>query len=141
VRRGINGSVKMPTIFDILHEEHEQVSKLLKQIGSEKDTGKRETLIKEVHQDLSLHMRFEEDEVYPAIQKATGDEASIKDAAQEHHQAMHLLKTLAKSVDMGDSDWKEQLKNLETAIKHHVSDEENKLFPKAREKVSKTQTE
>ena len=30
---------------------------------------------------------------------------------------------------------------LEAAIKHHVSDEENKLFPKAREKVSKTETE
>jgi hemerythrin-like domain-containing protein len=98
-------------------------------------------LIKEVHQDLRLHSKFEEDEVYPAIQKAIGEEGSIKDAVKEHDEAMQLLKGLAKSVDMGDGDWKNQLKNLEAAIKHHVSDEENKLFPKAREKVSKTQTE
>ena len=41
----------MATIFDILHEDHEQVSQLLKKIGSEKDNEKRKKLIDEVHQD------------------------------------------------------------------------------------------
>ena len=131
----------MSTIFDILHEDHEQVSQLLKKIGSEKDNEKRKKLIDEVHQDLDVHMKFEEAEVYPAIQKALGEEGQVKDAVKEHRQARQLLSALTKSVDAGDSDWKSQFKELEAAIKHHVSDEENKLFPKAREKVSKTETE
>ena len=88
-----------------------------------------------------MHMKFEEREVYPAIQKALGEEGPVKDAFQEHREARQLLSALTKSVDAGDGDWKTQLKELEAAIKHHVSDEENKLFPKAREKISKTETE
>ncbi len=131
----------MPTIFDILHEEHEKVAKLLKEIGAEKDNDNRKALIKEVHHDLMLHTKFEEDEVYPAIQKAIGEKGGVKDAVEEHQEAMQLLKALAKSVDAGETGWKAELKELEAAIKHHVSDEENKLFPKAREKMAKTKAE
>lgn len=131
------------TIFDVLHEDHERVALLLKQIGSSsgKDNEKKKELLEEVHRDLEIHTQFEEAEVYPTIQKALGEEGELKHAVKEHREAMQLLKALTKAIDKGDSGWKTQLKELETAIKHHVSEEENTLFPQAREKVSKTKAQ
>jgi hemerythrin-like domain-containing protein len=133
----------MATIFDILHEDHERVAQLLKQIGStpDKESEKRKELIEEVHRDLEVHTQFEEAEVYPTIQKALGEEGELKDAVKEHREAMQLLKALTKAVDKGDTGWKSQLKELQAAIKHHISEEENELFPRARDKVSASKAE
>ena len=133
----------MAVIFDVLHEDHEQVAQLLKKIGStsEKDLDAKNALIEEVQHELEVHMQFEEAEVYPAIEKALAEEGGLKHAVKEHKEAMQLLKGLKKSVAKGEGDWKSQLKELEAAIKHHVAEEENELFPRAREKVAKTTAE
>ncbi|MFO1154263.1 MAG: hemerythrin domain-containing protein [Rhodospirillales bacterium] len=132
----------MTTIFDLLEEDHQHVDKLLKRIGSSKnDASKRSALLEEVYQDLEKHMHFEEAEVYPAIQKAMGEEGELKHAVKEHREARQLLKALRKTIDKGDEGWIGQLKELQAAIKHHVSEEEDELFPQAREKVAKTKAE
>ncbi len=80
--------------------------------------AKKMELMEEVHRELEMHTQFEEAEVYPAFQKAVGEEGELKDAVKEHREATQLLKELTKSVKKGeDSDWKSHLKELEKAIK------------------------
>jgi hemerythrin-like domain-containing protein len=127
----------MPNAFEMLHEDHERVAKILKDIErtGAHEVDERRALVALVEEELEIHAHFEEAEVYPAIQKALGEEDGLGHAVQEHAEAMKLVLALSASVDEGGDAWKEILKELTAAVEHHVEQEENELFPKARKAV------
>lgn len=133
----------MPHIFDALHADHEKVDQLLQEIkkSSAKDSELRNELVAQVQQELTLHARFEEQEVYPAIEEALGDDEKLEHARDEHAEAMDLLETLTASLAENDDDWQKDLKALTQSIRHHVHEEESEIFPKVRDKISKTKAE
>ena len=132
----------MPHIFDVLHQDHERVAQILKQIESSADdeTDERASLVDMVREELETHARFEEAEVYPAIQKVLGKEEELRHAVEEHAEALTLLSALADSAESGGK-WKQYLKELKTSIQHHVEEEEHELFPQARKKLPDSQAE
>lgn len=133
----------MPHIFDALHEDHEKVAQLLKEIkkSGDEDSALRSELLAQVQQELTLHARFEEQEVYPAIEEALGEEEKIEHARDEHAEAMDLLETVTEKVEEDEKGWEKDLEALTKAIQHHVHEEEENIFPKARKKLSKSKAE
>lgn len=132
----------MPHIFDVLHQDHERVALILKQIESSADNEKdeRASLVAIVREELETHAQFEEAEVYPAIQKALGEEDELRHAVKEHTQAITILSKLEETATNG-GEWKQYVKELETAIQHHVDEEEHELFPQARDRLPEAQAE
>ena len=65
--------------------------------------------------------------VKDAIGKATGDDKLLQEGEREHHEARDLI----AKVEADPADGKLMLE-LEDAILHHVNDEREKMFPKAR---------
>ncbi|MBK8210487.1 MAG: hemerythrin domain-containing protein [Rhodospirillales bacterium] len=132
----------MPHIFDVLHQDHERVALMLKQIENSADNEKdeRASLVAIVRDELETHARFEEAEVYPAIQKALGEEEDLRHAVTEHSEALTILSALEDTATNG-GEWKQYVKELEAAIQHHVDEEEHELFPQARDKLPETQAE
>jgi hemerythrin-like domain-containing protein len=134
----------MAHIFDVLHEDHERVADMLSRIGSApaKDPDTVTEILEDVRRDLEVHASFEEAEVYPAIERATGKEEPLEHAVEEHDEAIELLDQIALSVAEGqDGEWKKRVEELKSAIEHHVEEEENKLFPSARNRLSKSEAE
>jgi hemerythrin-like domain-containing protein len=132
----------MPTIYDLLTEDHNKVKSLLAKIqetgGSAEKT--RDKLFAEVEKDLEIHTEFEEEVFYPAARKATGMDDEIEDDLEEHAEAKELLSKLA-SMKSTSEEWMETIEELTEALNHHIKDEETKLFPAARKAMDGGQAE
>lgn len=132
----------MPTIFDLLSEDHDKVKALLTKVQETSDGAEktRDKLFAEIKADLEIHTEFEEKVFYPQARKATGMDDEIEDDLEEHAEAKELLSKLS-STQSTTEEWMETLKELTEALDHHIKDEETKLFPAARKKMDDSEAE
>src|SRR6185437_8341022 len=80
---------------------------------------------------LLIHMHIEEAILYPAALEALKEDALVDEAIVEHKAAKDLIRHLGETQDdaaMFDA----KTKVLSEQIRHHVDEEENKLFPRLR---------
>lgn len=124
-------------IFSQLKEEHE----LIKDKFSEADNAKpakRKELLEEIEELLVPHARGEEKTIYSVLSnhvKANNNKSDldlVNEAYEEHRAADQLMSDL-KKIDVKDEKWSAHLKVLKENIEHHIKEEENELFSKARE--------
>ena len=111
----------------LLDEDHNAVARLFEQYKAAHDDSRKELLASRICHELAVHMQIEEEIFYPAFRQATGDQALLADANREHQEARELI----AKIQARRSDAKLMLE-LEDAILHHVNDEREKMFPKAR---------
>lgn len=111
----------------MLDDEHNQAIRLFERYKSERDDRQRLVLAPQICRELEVHMAIEEEIFYPAYRQATGDEEVLKDAREEHDEARQLI---ARIRDDGRD--AALMLELEDAILHHVNDEREKMFPRAR---------
>lgn len=111
----------------LLDEEHKQAMRLFEQYKAAHDSARQKLLARQLCQEMLVHMRIEDEIFYPAFLKATGDTSLLQEAEREHREARELI----AKVDNDPANAKQMLE-LEDAILHHVNDEREKMFPKAR---------
>jgi iron-sulfur cluster repair protein YtfE (RIC family) len=111
----------------LLDEDHTEVMRLFEQYKAAHDGNRQELLASRICQELLVHMQIEEEIFYPAFIRATGDQGLLKDGLREHQQARELI----AQIQARRQDHKLVLE-LEDAILHHVNDEREKMFPRAR---------
>lgn len=111
----------------LLDEDHNQAMRLFEQYKAAHDSARQKLLARQVCQELLVHMQIEDEIFYPAFLKATGDASLLQEAGREHREAREIIAEL----DANPADGKLMLE-LEDAILHHVNDEREKMFPKAR---------
>lgn len=132
----------MPTIFDLLIEDHAKVKGLLAQVQETGDGAEktRDKLLAEIKKDLEIHAKFEEQVFYPKARATTGLEDVIEDSLEEHSEAKELLSKL-EAMNSTSEEWLSTIEELTDAVEHHAQDEEEKLFPKARKTMEKADAE
>jgi hemerythrin superfamily protein len=116
-------------VTKLLEADHRKVEKLFDQI--EKAEGEeRRPLIDELATSLKAHMQLEEDVLYPAMGRVTGEEA-VEEGNAEHELAR---KSLADVLRMAPDEpgFGAALEATKAGISHHVEEEENEIFPKLR---------
>ena len=111
----------------LLDEDHNLVARLFEQYKAAHDSSRQKLLARQICQELVVHMQIEEEIFYPAFGQATGDAKLLKEAQREHQEARELIAKLEQ--DPVDA---KLMLTLEDAILHHVNDEREKMFPKAR---------
>lgn len=111
----------------LLDDDHNEVIRLFAQYKASHDARHQQMLASRISQALVVHMQIEEEIFYPAFQKATGDQELLKDGVEEHQEARELIAQI--EADRQDA---RLMLDLEDAILHHVNDEREKMFPKAR---------
>lgn len=111
----------------LLDDDHNEVARLFEQYKAAHDGARQKLLARQICHELSVHMQIEDEIFYPAFGRATGDDGLLQEARREHAQARELVGRLeAAPADA------RLLLELEDAILHHVNDEREKMFPKAR---------
>lgn len=123
-------------VFELLEKDHEKVSGLLTQLSESSDNAVkvREGIFKELATELALHAKAEETLVYPRLKEFDALRDIVEEGIDEHQEAEQLLEELA-DMPKNDANWGAKLKELKQAIEHHVREEENELFPEARELI------
>ncbi|MEP6968470.1 MAG: hemerythrin domain-containing protein [Pseudomonadota bacterium] len=81
---------------------------------------------------LKVHTRIEEEIFYPAARQATKDDDLLDEAVVEHAGAKDLIAQI-EGMKAGDDLYDAKVKVLGEQIKHHAKEEEEELFPEARQ--------
>ena len=111
----------------LLDEDHNEVIRMFEQYKAAHDSRRQQVLAAQICQELLVHMQIEEEIFYPAYIHATGDRENLKDGLKEHQEARELIAKIQNDRENG-----KLMLELEDAILHHVNDEREKMFPKAR---------
>src|SRR6267142_6651228 len=123
--------------FTLLKEDHEKVADLLERIDSTTERGikTREDLFKRLKNELDVHTRIEETIFYPALEEEEETRDITLEAFEEHRLVKQLLSEL-ESMDKVDEQWTAKFTVLKENIEHHVEEEEDEMFKKARKGLS-----
>ena len=129
-------------VFTLLKADHKKVAGILEKIDATTERGvkTREDLFTQLKTELDAHTRVEETIFYPELEKADETHDITLEAFEEHRLVKQLLGELEK-MDKGDEQWTARFTVLKENIEHHVEEEEDEMFPKARKVLSAEQVE
>jgi len=122
---------------DLLDADHKAVKRMFKEYeeltGSRARSAmqKKMDLAHQICHELTVHAQVEEEIFYPALREALKDTDMLAEAEVEHQTAKDLI---AQIESMGEADemFDAKVKVLGEYIDHHVKEERNEIFPKAR---------
>lgn len=128
--------------FELLKQDHKKVSGIFENLEptTERGVKTREELFAQLKQELDIHARIEEEIFYPAIKEAKETRDITLEAYEEHNVVKQLLAELDE-LPKSDETWGAKLKVLKENVEHHVEEEEDEMFPSAREVLSTEQIE
>ena len=131
-----------PDALTLLKADHRKVEQLFAQLEktTERGAGRRTKLVQQIETELKMHMRLEEDIFYPAFREAVtkkDDKEMYFEAREEHHVADMVLREL-KGLDPTAETFGAKATVLKELIEHHVEEEEEEMFKKARRHMGMT---
>lgn len=117
----------------LLIEDHENVKAMFEQyeaLGDRAHASKKK-LATQICTELNKHATAEEEIFYPAVLAATKEGDLIDEATVEHASAKDLI---AQILEMEPTEelYDAKVKVLSELIEHHVKEEEEEMFVKAR---------
>src|SRR5512138_1158822 len=126
------------TIYEVLHEDHRAVSRMLQQAEGAADDGEREDLLAQIGDALGAHSEAEAHTFYAALRQHPELRPQIDEAEREHEEITQLLDHLDHVAD--ESEVAQGIRRLAQRVEHHVQEEENRIFPSARTVLSDDQS-
>ena len=128
-------------VVDVLTADHREFDRIFTELEalfgrSEPDvlTRKRE-LVDEVTIGLVKHSVAEDTQVYPRVEKQI-DKDEAEHSKEEHAEAEETMKRLER-MDSGDPEFDEAVAELIREIRHHVQEEESRMFTELRASFSR----
>jgi hemerythrin-like domain-containing protein len=126
-----------PDACSLLDTDHKNVKKMFtayEELAHSRAAGapdKKRELAQQICMELTVHTQIEEEIFYPAVREAIKDTDLLDEAEVEHASAKDLIAQLQDATDI-DEKFDAKVKVLGEYIDHHVKEERNELFPKAR---------
>ncbi|MES2932419.1 MAG: hemerythrin domain-containing protein [Pseudomonadota bacterium] len=124
-----------PDAITILTGDHEKVKSLFEQYEalSDRSIATKKKLATQICTELTKHATAEEEIFYPAVRAANRDNQDLIDEATVEHASAKDLISQILDMDPGDELFDAKVKVLSEQIDHHVREEEDEMFPKARQ--------
>ena len=122
----------------LLIQDHKRVRKLLNELNDTNGEAvkTRRDLTEEIATELKAHTQIEEEIFYPAYKQACNDAEDDKlyfEALEEHRAARELVLPDLLNTDVESEQFSGRAKVLKELIEHHADEEEEDMFPRAKE--------
>ncbi|CCJ35486.1 hemerythrin HHE cation binding domain protein [Methanoculleus bourgensis MS2] len=122
-------------VIDILKQEHEMVLSMLSELASKGISG-REQKYESLKENLMPHMIGEEQALYPRLKEEAEMRDMVLESIEEHGAVKTLLGQLDSASSSEEDSWVAKLKVIQENVDHHISEEEEKIFPQMQQKMS-----
>ena len=121
---------------DFLDADHKAVKKLFteyEELAEARGSSgeKKRQLAERICREVTVHAQLEEEIFYPAVRKALKEDLMMDEADVEHASAKELIAQI-QDMTPGDTLYDAKVMVLGEYIDHHVKEERNEMFPKAR---------
>lgn len=124
-------------VCDLLDADHRAVKKMFKEYETLTESRSRTAarqrleLARTICRELTVHAQVEEEIFYPALRQAIKETDLLAEAEVEHGTAKDLIAQIEAAEEVSEA-FDAQVKVLGEYIDHHVKEERNEIFPKAR---------
>ncbi len=115
----------------LLKADHEKVSDLFIEYEEAHSTKEKKQIAEQICDELTVHAQIEEEIFYPAVKQALKDKELIPEARGEHATLKSLIAQV-KGVEPDGEMFDAKIKVMHEYVKHHVKEEQNEIFPKAK---------
>lgn len=122
---------------DLLDADHKAVKKMFKEFEELMESKaraakqKRLDLAMQICKELTVHAQIEEEIFYPAVRAVIKETDLLAEAEVEHQTAKDLIAQIEAATEV-DEQFDAKVIVLGEYIDHHVKEERNEMFPKAR---------
>ena len=127
-----------PDACSLLDADHRNVKKMFKEYEKLTEskaasaTQKRRDLAMQICQELTVHAQIEEEIFYPTLREVLKNDLDLLDEAEvEHGTAKDLIAEIQQAQEI-DGKFDAKVIVLGEYIDHHVKEERNEIFVKAR---------
>lgn len=126
-----------PDACSLLDADHRNVKKMFTaydELAGSRAAGasqKKRELANQICAELTVHTQIEEEIFYPAVREAIKETDLLDEADVEHASAKELIAQIEGATEIDDM-FDAKVKVLGEYIDHHVKEERNEIFPKAR---------
>ena len=125
----------MPSIYDAISQDHDQHRKLLDKIADTKgDSKDRREAWDAFYHDVKSHAAAEEETFYSKLISETWGQDAARHSVHEHQQLDDIMEEL-NEMDMSSSGWITRFETLKHDYEHHMDEEEDEVFTRAREVI------
>ena len=128
-------------VVDLLSADHREFEQIFQQLEGlrgatdEQSVRRKRELVDEVTIGLVKHSVAEETQVYPEVQKKI-DKEEAKHSQEEHAEAEKTMKKLER-MKAEDPQFDSAVAELIQEIRHHVQEEEGRMFTELRASFSR----
>lgn len=125
----------MPTIYERLKSDHDRHREwLAKLAGTEGASDARRKLWNTFYYDVAAHAAAEEVTFYSSLISESDGQSEARHSVAEHHELDEMMKEL-NEMDMSSPGWLTRFKTMKDRYEHHIDEEEEDIFPVAREVI------
>ena len=115
----------------LLKHDHDEVKKMLADLEdtTERAEKTRTEGLATLKHELEIHETIEEEIFYPALK----EHPKTKDLALEGYEEHHVVDTIMgelENVEPSDETWMAKFSVMKENLEHHISEEEEEMFPK-----------
>lgn len=123
-------------IYERLKQDHDHHRALAARIlETEGNSEERRQLWERFKPEAEAHAAAEEQTFYGALIEKPDGQEKARHSINEHFTAACLIKELSE-LDMGSGGWLNKFKKLKHELEHHMEEEENEVFTRARKVLS-----
>ena len=115
----------------LLIADHKLVSGLFEQFEKTRSDTRKAAIVAQICKELTAHTTIEEEIFYPAVKAALKDKELVPEANVEHASVKDLIAQVEGKTPYGEM-YDARVKVMGEFVKHHVKEEQNEMFPKAR---------
>lgn len=123
--------IKSQEATALLIADHKLVSGLFADYEKASTKAMKKKLVAQICMELSVHAQLEEEIFYPAVKKALNDHELVPEATVEHASLKALIAQV-ENIEPDGEMYDAKIKVLSEYVKHHVKEEQEEMFPKAR---------
>ncbi len=128
----------------LLTKDHQAVKKMLEDLAdtTPRAVKTRTDLLEKIAAALKAHTTIEEEIFYPAFKQQGGksdDARMFFEAIEEHRAAGDLVLPDLQAAEVDSDVFSGRAKVLKELVTHHADEEEEEMFPRAREVFSQSE--
>ena len=120
------------SVYEKIEQDHATHRDLLNKLGeTEGDSEERRRLWKEFYYDVKAHAAAEEETFYSKLMADPSGQDDARHSVAEHKEMDDIMEEL-QGMDPSSPGWLTRFKTLKHDYEHHMEEEENDIFSKAR---------
>jgi len=129
----------MADIYEILADDHRQAEELFVAID-DAELPERGPLLEQLRAELLRHAEAEKQVFYRRLAAHPDAAAVVGESLEDHAEIERMLDDLV-AMDPASPDWLDMVHELQDSVQAHVAEEEDELFPLARDVLRAAEAE